>query len=252
MTRPAIADRRLLDERAGLLVRGKQAFHFRAHCPFVTTGCVQKGRAIGRLALERAVEELLDPGPLIHHSDRDSSAYNHAFANVHSRPTVAGDMSITSAVSSIVKAAEKTQLDDPALLRVDGRETREHLVQREQIDIGRADKDDRVIERDGPLAGSALVGRMGARVIHENPAHRLGGDPEKMGPVLPADRTLIDQPDKGLVDERRRLQGVVGALAPQVAGRQPAQLGVDLRQEPVERVLPPIAPILQQPCDFGP
>ena len=60
-------DRRLLDERAGLLVRFKQAFHFRAHCRFVTTGCVQKCRALGRLALERAVEELLHPGPLIHH-----------------------------------------------------------------------------------------------------------------------------------------------------------------------------------------
>ena len=92
---------RLLDELARFLVRGEQTLDFRAHGRILAARCVQKLRTLGRIALERRMEELLDARPLIHHWDRNS-AYNHAFASVHSRPTVAGDMFITSAVSSIV------------------------------------------------------------------------------------------------------------------------------------------------------
>ena len=40
------------------------------------------------------------------------------------------------------------------------------------------------------------------------------------------------------------------ALAPEVARGQPPQLGVDLRQEPVEGFLAAVAPLLQQLGDL--
>ena len=90
----------------GLLMRSQEALHFRAHGIFLAARHVEKRHAIRQLAFERAMEDLFDAGPVIH-SDLDSSAYNHALASVHSLPTVAGDMSITSAVSSIVRPPKK-------------------------------------------------------------------------------------------------------------------------------------------------
>ena len=92
---------------------------------------------------------------------------------------------------------------------------------------------------------------MRARMIDEDPTHCLRRDPEEVGPVLPSHRPLVDELEEGLVDERRRLQGVVQALFSQVAGRELPQLTVDLRQQPVERLLLAIAPFLEEPCDLN-
>src|SRR5205085_12565177 len=94
------------------------------------------------------------------------------------------------------------------------------------------------------LAIPPLGCRMPAGVVHKDAPHRLRGDAEKMGAVLPADSPLIHQLQERFMDERRGLQGVVAPLAPEVAGGQPAQLGVNLRQQAVERVLAPVAPLL--------
>ena len=109
----------------------------------------------------------------------------------------------------------------------------------------------RVIKWNLPHAISALAGRMRARMVDENPSHRLGRDPEEVGPVLPFHRPLVDELEEGLVDERRRLQGVVRALLSHVAGRELPQLAMDLRHQPVERLLLAIAPLLQEPGDLG-
>jgi hypothetical protein len=62
-----------------------------------------------------------------------------------------------------------------------------------------------------------------------------------VGAVLPIDLALVYQPQKRLVDQRRRLQRVTGTLAAQIAARQAAQLLIDDRRQPVVRGL--IAPI---------
>jgi hypothetical protein len=90
-----------------------------------------------------------------------------------------------------------------------------------------------------------------ARVVNENPPHGLGRDPEEVRAVLPFHRPLIDELEEGLVDEGGGLQGVVRALLSEVAGREFPQLPVDLRHQPIERLLLPIAPLLQKPGDLG-
>jgi hypothetical protein len=65
------------------------------------------------------------------------------------------------------------------------------------------------------------------RVIDENPAHHLRRDTKEMRSILPVDVVLVDEPDVGLVNEGRRLQGVIGTLASELARRHPAQFRID-------------------------
>ncbi len=67
-----------------------------------------------------------------------------------------------------------------------------------------------------------------------------------MRSVLPAHATGVHQPQVSLVDQRRGLQGVVGALLAHVSMRQPVQLPVDDRDQLVESRLFSIAPSQEQ------
>ena len=55
-----------------------------------------------------------------------------------------------------------------------------------------------------------------------------------MRPVLPLDVFDVDEPQVGLVDERRGLKRVAGPLVAHVPSRNPAQLVVDERDELIE------------------
>jgi hypothetical protein len=76
-----------------------------------------------------------------------------------------------------------------------------------------------------------LGGLTRARVVDENPAHRLRRNPKEVTPVLPLDTTLIDELEIGLVHEGGRRNGVIRALSPQVRFRELFELAVqDLDQ----------------------
>src|SRR3954466_3114139 len=57
---------------------------------------------------------------------------------------------------------------------------------------------------------------------------------------------LLDEPQIRLMDQRRRLQGVPDALAPQVGSGAPPQLLIHHAQQPVPRLHVPVAPRLEQ------
>jgi len=67
-----------------------------------------------------------------------------------------------------------------------------------------------------------------------------------MTAVLPSDLPCTGQTQKGLVDERRRLQRVPLALPAHVATRQPAQLRFHERNELFERRIIAVAPRPQE------
>src|SRR5688572_31455760 len=85
-------------------MRGQKTFDFGAKFVLAGARVIQECRALPGSAVEREVKHLLDPPPSIgvHDAAGPSSAYSHAFASVHSRLTVAGEMPSTSAASSIV------------------------------------------------------------------------------------------------------------------------------------------------------
>src|SRR5262245_13179380 len=77
------------------------------------------------------------------------------------------------------------------------------------------------------------------------------GDTKEMHPILPVDLPLIDEPDEHLVHKGRRLQGVIGPLAPKLAGRNAPELRIDEWQQPVERSPVTAAPIGEQRRDVA-
>ena len=79
-------------------------------------------------------------------------------------------------------------------------------------------------------------------MVDENLSHRPGRDAEEVAAVLPAHVLLPDQPQIGLVHERRGLKRVIPTLAPHVGTGGATQLAVDGGKEPlliVRRAGPP-------------
>jgi hypothetical protein len=77
----------------------------------------------------------------------------------------------------------------------------------------------------GRIAG-ALDGATGARIVHEYLPHHTLCDGEKVRAIVKAAVAIAHQFHLRLVDERGRLQGVIGSLPTQVPGRNPMKLVV--------------------------
>ena len=106
-----------------------------------------------------------------------------------------------------------------------------------------------VIEVGAHQGIRALGGAPRARVVHQDPPHHLRGDAVEVAAVLPGDAVLAGQAHERLVDQRRRLQRVIHALVPQVAGGAVPQLVVDQRHQLVAGAHVTAGPGLQQLAD---
>ena len=71
-----------------------------------------------------------------------------------------------------------------------------------------------------------------------------------MGPVVPTEPGRLHQPHKDLIDQVGGLHGVAGALARQIAVRQPVQIIVDDFRKLIERLLVAGTPSAEQIGDF--
>ena len=109
---------------------------------------------------------------------------------------------------------------------------------------------DRGVQRQRRQRPAAFQPMRRSRVIDQNAAHQLRGDPEKVRPILPLHVPLVDQLEVGLVHERGALERVIGALAREIpAGNRP-ELPVDERHQPFERLRAAILPLDQQLGDL--
>lgn len=100
----------------------------------------------------------------------------------------------------------------------------------EQVDLDGTDAFSGERQRNVLGAAAALLGNAIPGVVDQDAPHHDGGQTDELRPVTPVNLTLIEQTHVGLVNERRGLKGVPGALPSQVAGREPAKLPVDQRQ----------------------
>ena len=73
---------------------------------------------------------------------------------------------------------------------------------------------------------------------------------KKCSAVLPRRLTHVDEPHVGFVDERCRLQRVVGPLLRHVLSRNLSKLAVHERRQPCEGVLVTVPPRLKQARDL--
>ena len=88
---------------------GQEPFDFGAYRRIAGASASEECRPICCAAFQGRMEHGLDACPLlsVHGAVGRNSAYSQAFASVHSRPTVAVEMFITSAVSSMVSPPKK-------------------------------------------------------------------------------------------------------------------------------------------------
>src|SRR5205085_10329837 len=84
------------------------------------------------------------------------------------------------------QAAEETKLHNAALARIQFRQARESLIERNKVGAFFRRKDGRLIKLDGTDTGATLLVSARPGVVDENAAHHLGGDGEEVRAILPS------------------------------------------------------------------
>jgi hypothetical protein len=102
-------------------------------------------------------------------------------------------------------------------------------------DVSPGTNDQSLIKYDPLIAAAAFARLTFARRIHQDAPHEAGRDGEKVRAVLPGDLSRVNKAQVGFIDKRRGLQGVPGALLPHKTSGNPAQFGVDERDQPFQR-----------------
>ena len=133
------------------------------------------------------------------------------------------------------------ELDDAGEIRVEGRQTRERFVQREDVDVigsvvgwpesGLYVRSARVVQRDALRTAAALDRIPRPRALHQNLAHRQRSDRQEVCAAVEVTGALAGEPDECFVDECGGLQCLTWPLSPDVAGGDPPQLVVDERHQ---------------------
>lgn len=106
------------------------------------------------------------------------------------------------------------------------------------------------MKRDLPGRRAALFGIPGAGRVDQDAPHQPAGHGEEVGAILPRHGTQVDQAKERLVDERRRLQRMTGALAAHVPASQPLQFSLDHRGELLEGLGAARSPSAEQVSDL--
>jgi hypothetical protein len=133
------------------------------------------------------------------------------------------------------EAREEAHLDDPGVLRVLGFEVFQGFIEGAKIHLSFVEDRQVVLERNPYAPMSALLAAARTGMVDENPSQRLGRYGEEMGPVTPLCTRLIHELEVCFMDQRGRLQCVIGSLVAQHRLRQDPQFAVNLGQEPIRR-----------------
>ena len=130
----------------------------------------------------------------------------------------------------LVTPTEVVQLDHLSFALVVGPQRLHRVIEVDQplrAHLGQ----DRTFFQGLPLAiAAALLAEPPPGMIHEDLPHGSRRDTIKVDPVAEGE-VATDEFEIGLVDQRGRVQGVVGAFAVHQAAGHPAQLLVDQREE---------------------
>src|SRR5205085_11063314 len=85
-----------------------------------------------------------------------------------------------------------------------------------------------------------------ACALDEDTAHGLSGDGKEVRAVARTHPRVVDEPEIRLVDERRGLESIAGALAPHLSVCQASQFLIDQGHQVIKRGLVAIAPCVEQ------
>ena len=149
------------------------------------------------------------------------------------------------------EAAEKAHLDDLDLSGVDAGESVQGIIESDEVDGRVVAHDGGFVQRD-MLDAASTFEVVPSRSLHENATHQLRRDGEEVRSILPPHPLVVDQPDVGLIDQRGRLEAVVGSLAPHVPVGEPTEFGIHDGRQRVERSVVPVAPRTEKRTDVAP
>ena len=116
--------------------------------------------------------------------------------------------------------AEKPHLDDLRLTGIELGEPFQSFVEGQNLLVPLGSQGHRVVQGDASRAAAAFAAFVLAGVIDQYAANDLSADGEEMGSPLPLDAGLVDELEIGFVNESRRLEGVIGALAAEMSRSQ--------------------------------
>jgi hypothetical protein len=132
-----------------------------------------------------------------------------------------------------MQPAEKPQLDDLGLPRMQFGQAVQGLVQHEQVAVALWQGRQIVVQLQAFPSAAALLAPPRTDVVNEHVPDGLGRGGEEMCPVPPFHLVLADEPQIGLVHQGGGLERQGARLAAQVALGQGAELVVDERQQAV-------------------
>ena len=121
----------------------------------------------------------------------------------------------------------------------------ERLVERDQSSQPFIGNGDAIIEWDGLPSAPPFRRLARPGMIYEHMPHGLGSHTVELSPILPLFAGVTRQPQIGLVDESRSLQGVTRILPLHMPARQFVQLRVNQRHKLLERSRIPVSPIVE-------
>jgi len=118
------------------------------------------------------------------------------------------------------EAAEIAQLNHACLLLIERRQGFQRVVERDQFGAPLHCAIDIFVQREFLKILAPLFCVVLACMVYQQSTHYLGGDPEKVSPVLPVHSRLVDELDVRLVHQRGWLQSVIDPFAPQIICRK--------------------------------
>jgi len=124
------------------------------------------------------------------------------------------------------KSTKVAQFHNPFLLRVEGGEPAESVVNGQYVNVSRGRGRLVASQRYTLPPGAPLVRSSCSCPINKNSAHDLRGNTIEVRAILPADSPLIDQADVRFVNQRRWLQGMIRPFVPQTLSSDPSKLAV--------------------------
>ena len=134
------------------------------------------------------------------------------------------------------QSAKEAQFDDTSFAGINFSQRVEGIIKCHELFRTTASQIRELVEIH-PLGAAASFGRQSAACpVQQNMPHDLGGDCEEMGTVLPINILDVDQLQVGLVDQGGCLQGVPGALVPQLVPGDALQGAIDARRQLLKSV----------------
>lgn len=153
------------------------------------------------------------------------------------------------------QTAKEAQLDHPRLALVEPGQIGERVVEGYELSARSGGLVGRPVEIEGlRIARSIIAASFGgaprAGRVHQNAAHNLGGQGQKMRPVVAWDISERGQPEVRFVSKSGGLEGIARPFAAHVPVSEAAHFVVKKRCEAIERRLIAIAPRAQKAIDL--